>query len=131
MITDSDFISSLFGFYGDDPALNFLYEEFDAVYYSSDIYEILEDLNFDNYNKLRNLLVCKLWNDVVYDICEEYGHDLEDYRDYDYLVNCFDSYINGNLDTTFYFKGEEITSKEELIKKLKENNYTSFYEKED
>lgn len=130
MMTDSDFVSSLFGFYGDDPALTFLYEEFDVEYYSSDIYEILDDLNTDTYCKLRNLLVCKLWNDVVNNICDEYGHDL-DYRDYIYLTDCFDSYINGNLDTTFYFKGEEITSKEELIKKLKENNYTSFYEKED
>ena len=74
-----------------------------------DLEEALECAALNSHN-VRNCLMEILWLKVVYEYVDSKGCDREQ----------FDSYINGSLDTHFYFNGTEVNSEED-IKELIDN----------
>ena len=70
---------------------------------SEDLDNAIESAGFDIRN-VRNCLMDILWFKVVYEYVNNKGCDRED----------FDCYVNGSLDTHFYFKETEVNTIEDI-----------------
>ena len=102
MQTNTELVGSTFGFYNYDPAIDLLYDEFGQDLTDGIIIDTLSD--GCEPRDLRNWVVSAMWEIVVSEMTEKYDIDYE----------LFDSYINGNLDTHFYFNNIEIDTCEQL-----------------
>lgn len=103
-MTNNELILVTLGFSKWDSLLDEFSSNFGYEWTSEDLDEAIELAGHNTCN-VRNCLVEILWLKVVYHFVD--------------VLNCqqelFDCYVNGSLDTHFYYDGTEVKSKEELL----------------
>ena len=102
------------GFCKEDYKFENFKSDFGYDWTSEDLDDAIESAGFDIRN-VRNSLMDILWFKVVYEYVDNKGCDRED----------FDCYVNGSLDTHFYFKETEVNSTEDIEELLERENEIS------
>lgn len=91
------------GFFTRDSKFEEFKTNFGYGWSSEDLKEAI-DVAGENTSNVRNFLMEILWLKVVYEYVDNKGCDREQ----------FDCYVNGSLDTHFYFKGTEVNTEEDI-----------------
>ena len=91
------------GFFTRDSKFEEFKTNFGYGWSSEDLKEAI-DVAGENTSNVRNFLMEILWLKVVYKYVDNKGCDREQ----------FDCYVNGSLDTHFYFKGTEVNTEEDI-----------------
>ena len=104
-MSNNEMILAALGFSNWDSQLDEFKTNFGYDWTGEDLDEAIEVAGYNTSN-VRNCLMEILWLKVVYYFVDTMDFSLE----------MFDSYINGSLDTHFYYNGTEVKSEEELWK---------------
>lgn len=104
-MSNNEMVLVALGFSKYDNNLEEFKKNFGFDWTSEDLNEAIEVAG-ENISNVRNYLVEILWLKVVYYFIDEKDCEREK----------FDCYINGSLDTHFYYDGKEIMSEEEILK---------------
>ena len=102
---NNEMILAALGFSNWDSQLDEFKTNFGYDWTGEDLDEAIEVAGYNTSN-VRNCLMEILWLKVVYYFVDTMDCSRE----------MFDSYINGSLDTHFYYNGTEVKSEEELWK---------------
>ena len=103
-MSNNEMILVALGFSNWDSKLEEFKKNFGFDWTNEDLNEAIEVAG-DCTSNVRNRLMEILWLKVVYHFVETMGCSRE----------VFDCYINGSLDTHFYYNGTEVKSEEELL----------------
>ena len=103
-MSNNEMILVALGFSNWDSKLEEFKKNFGFDWTNEDLNEAIEVAG-DCTSNVRNRLMEILWLKVVYYFVETMGCSRE----------VFDCYINGSLDTHFYYNGTEVKSEEELL----------------
>lgn len=101
-MTNSEMVLTSLGFFKNDYKLDNFRSYFGYDWTDEDLNEAIECAGY-NLSSVRNLLVEILWLKVV-DEFERRGCERE----------MFDCFVNGSLDTHFYFNQTEVSDREEI-----------------
>ena len=104
-MSNNEMILAALGFSNWDSQLDEFKTNFGYDWTDDDLDEAIEVAGYNTSN-VRNCLMEILWLKVVYYFVDTMGCSRE----------VFDCYINGSLDTHFYYNGTEVKSEEELWK---------------
>ena len=104
-MSNNEMILAALGFSNWDSQLDEFKTNFGYDWTDEDLDEAIEVAGYNTSN-VRNCLMEILWLKVVYYFVDTMGCSRE----------VFDCYINGSLDTHFYYNGTEVKSEEELWK---------------
>ena len=104
-MSNNEMILAALGFSNWDSQLDEFKTNFGYDWTGEDLDEAIEVAGYNTSN-VRNCLMEILWLKVVYYFVDTMDCSRE----------MFDSYINGSLDTYFYYNGTEVKSEEELWK---------------
>ena len=100
-----DFVCACLGFYGEGAYLDEIEDNFGvSVDTEEEMMELISRANAHGC-ALDNLIAGRLYDKIVERAVNELGLDSE----------LFDSFINGNLDTSFSYNGEQIYSWQDLV----------------
>ena len=103
-MSNNEMILAALGFSNWDSQLDEFKTNFGYDWTGEDLDEAIEVVGYNTSN-VRNCLMEILWLKVVYYFVDTMGCSRE----------VFDCYINGSLDTHFYYNGTEVKSEEELL----------------
>ena len=103
-MSNNEMILAALGFSNGDSQLDEFKTNFGYDWTDDDLDEAIEVPGYNTSN-VRNCLMEILWLKVVYYFVDTMGCSRE----------VFDCYINGSLDTHFYYNGTEVKSEEELL----------------
>ena len=103
-MSNNEMILAALGFSNWDSQLDEFKTNFGYDWTGEDLDEAIEVAGYNTSN-VRNCLMEILWLKVVYYFVDTMDCSRE----------MFDSYINGSLDTPFYYNGTEVKSEEELL----------------
>jgi chloride intracellular channel protein 5 len=103
-MSNNEMILAALGFSNGDSRLDEFKTNFGYDWTDDDLDEAIEVAGYNTSN-VRNCLMEILWLKVVYYFVDTMGCSRE----------VFDCYINGSLDTHFYYNGTEVKSEEELL----------------
>lgn len=103
-MSNNEMILAALGFSNWDSQLDEFKTNFGYDWTGEDLDEAIEVARYNTSN-VRNCLIEILWLKVVYYFVDTMDCSRE----------MFDSYINGSLDTHFYYNGTEVKSEEELL----------------
>lgn len=103
-MSNNEMILAALGFSNWDSQLDEFKTNFGYDWTGEDLDEAIEVAGYSTSN-VRNCLMEILWLKVVYYFVDTMDCSRE----------MFDSYINGSLDTHFYYNGTEVKSEEELL----------------
>jgi len=113
-ISNREMVLTSLGFFKNDYQLDNFRSNFGYDWTDEDLNEAIDTAGYDLSN-VRNFLMETLWLKVI----EEYV----DYRGCEREM--FDCYVNGSLDTHFYFKETEVNSTEDIEELLERGNEIS------
>ena len=103
-MSNNEMILAALGFSNGDSQFDEFKTNFGYDWTDDDLDEAIEVAGYNTSN-VRNCLMEILWLKVVYYFVDTMGCSRE----------VFDCYINGSLDTHFYYNGTEVKSEEELL----------------